>query len=93
MGGGGGGRVFNPVVDPVPGDFPETFGNGGIVTRPMLATIGDKGPEAVIPLSKLAGMLGSKTVNLFIEMDGRLLAQVIGAPLVDNIRLRTGVKM
>jgi hypothetical protein len=35
------------------------LGNGGIVTRPTLAMIGEKGPEAVIPLSgKNAGMAG-----------------------------------
>lgn len=50
---------FNP---PGPGNFPGvTIGtpnipmlaDGGIVTRPTLAVVGEAGPEAVIPLSKM----------------------------------------
>jgi hypothetical protein len=40
---------------------------GGIVTSAQLAVIGEKGPEAVIPLSKLGdlgGMGGGITVNV-----------------------------
>lgn len=37
---------------------------GGIATRPTIAEIGEgKGPEAVVPLSKLKGMLGNTTNN------------------------------
>ncbi|GAG83970.1 unnamed protein product, partial [marine sediment metagenome] len=38
---------------------------GGIVTRPMRALIGEAGPEAVIPLSK-AGLMGSREIHLHI---------------------------
>jgi len=40
--------------------------NGGIVTGPTLAMIGEKGPEAVIPLSRGggAGMGGGVTINV-----------------------------
>lgn len=38
---------------------------GGIVTRPTRALIGEAGPEAVIPLSK-AGLMGSKEIHLHI---------------------------
>jgi hypothetical protein len=37
---------------------------GGIVTSPTLAMIGEAGPEAVIPLSKMGGMGGGITVNV-----------------------------
>jgi succinyl-CoA synthetase beta subunit len=37
---------------------------GGIVTSPTLAMIGEAGPEAVIPLSKMGGMGGGVTVNV-----------------------------
>jgi SLT domain-containing protein len=37
--------------------------NGGIVTSPQLALIGEKGPEAVIPLDKM-GQMGNVTINV-----------------------------
>ena len=37
--------------------------NGGIVTSPTLALIGEAGPEAVVPLGKGGGM-GDVTINI-----------------------------
>jgi SLT domain-containing protein len=37
---------------------------GGIVTSPTFALIGEAGPEAVIPLSKMGSMGGGITVNV-----------------------------
>lgn len=37
---------------------------GGIVTGPTLAMIGEKGPEAVIPLNRATGM-GNVTINVY----------------------------
>jgi len=61
---------------------------GGIITKPTLAMIGERGPEAVVPLGK-----GMGTTNIYVELDGRVIARAIGQPLVDEIRLRTGVRM
>ncbi|MCP6727484.1 MAG: hypothetical protein KJI69_05750 [Patescibacteria group bacterium] len=36
---------------------------GGIVTRPTLAVIGERGPEAVIPLNQARGFGGNITIN------------------------------
>ncbi len=68
---------------------------GGIAMRPMLATIAENKPEAVIPLEKLSmiGGLGGRVVNIILELDGRILAKAIEIPLVDDIRLRTGLKI
>lgn len=38
--------------------------DGGIVTRPTLAVVGEAGPEAVIPLSRLGGLGGSFSVRV-----------------------------
>jgi SLT domain-containing protein len=39
--------------------------NGGIVTGPTLALIGEAGPEAVIPLDRMGGMGGNNvTINV-----------------------------
>jgi len=43
--------------------------NGGIVTSPQLALIGEKGPEAVIPLTgpNAGGGMGGNTVNINVN--------------------------
>jgi len=41
------------------------FGNGGIATSPMLAVVGDKGPEAIIPLNQLGS--NGRTTTIYIE--------------------------
>jgi len=104
----GGGAPTRPGRAPVPGapvygpPDPETgememigweeMQRGGIAMRPMLARIGEKAPEAVIPLDKLEGMIGGgRAVNIFVELDGRVIARAIGQPLVDLIRLKTGL--
>ena len=38
--------------------------NGGIVTSPTLALIGEAGPEAVVPLSKMGGMGNNVTIHV-----------------------------
>jgi hypothetical protein len=52
-----GGRGFS-----VP-EIPE-LADGGIVTGPTLAMIGERGPEAVIPLNRATGM-GNVTINVY----------------------------
>lgn len=50
----------------------QKFGDGGIVTRPTFAMIGEKGPEAVIPLDKagaLAGLGGGVNVKAYFYGD------------------------
>ena len=36
--------------------------------------------------------VGPTVANIYLEVDGRTLARVLGQPLVDEIRLRTGVR-
>lgn len=53
------GTVLGKTKDPIMNDgrmlaSPE-LAEGGITTKPTLATIGEAGPEAIIPLSKLQG--------------------------------------
>jgi hypothetical protein len=56
---------------------------GGIVTGPTLAMIGEAGPEAVIPLSKMGGMGGGITVNV---NGGLATSAEIGQAVVNAIR-------
>lgn len=45
---------------------------GGIVTRPTIALIGERGPEAVIPLNRSGGALGGQPVSVSI-LEGAVL--------------------
>jgi hypothetical protein len=47
-------------------DIPDIpmLANGGIVTSPTLAMIGERGPEAVVPLSKMGNMGGGIQVTV-----------------------------
>ncbi len=74
------------------------FQHGGIIPEPTLlyglksrrpyAIAGEAGPERVVPSGG-----GYQTANIIIQLDGRTLAQAIGQPLVDTIRVRTGVRI
>ena len=59
------------------------LGEGGIVSSPTLAMIGERGPEAVIPLSRGGGMGGNYTINV----NGGLASSAeIGQSVVNAIR-------
>jgi len=60
------------------------FADGGIVTGPTLAMVGEKGPEAIIPLSQLGSMGGGGvTVNV---TGGLATSAEIGQAVVNAIR-------
>jgi hypothetical protein len=79
------------------GEIPKVklprLAEGGIVTGPTVAMIGEAGPEAVIPLSK-SGVLGGPTINVtvtsadpnavvqalqqYVRLNNRLPANAIG---------------
>lgn len=85
------------IPDWVPGMGGQTWGvsipripmlaEGGIITRPTLAMVGEGGEsEAVIPLSKLSTMLGQQTskqpiVIQLVTPDSRVLSEM----LIDDI--------
>ena len=54
---------------------------GGIVTRPTLAMVGEAGPEAVVPLKKNGG-LGGITINI---NGGNFLSENVADELADSI--------
>lgn len=70
------------------------YQHGGPILGPTLlsslrtgrpyAVAGEAGPESVVP--------GGRTINLYIEIDGQVFASAIGVPLVEEIRLKTGVR-
>ena len=61
---------------------PSGVADGGIVTRPTLAMVGERGPEAVIPLNR-ANAMGGVTVNV---TGGLSTSAEIGQAVVNAIR-------
>jgi hypothetical protein len=60
---GGGNDGGNGGANPAGLDY-KAMATGGIVTSPTFALIGEAGPEAVIPLSKMGGMGGGMIINV-----------------------------
>jgi hypothetical protein len=54
----------NPDIDPLTGGRRVPLAEGGIVTRPTQALIGEAGAEAVIPLDKMGGFGTTVNVNV-----------------------------
>lgn len=79
-------RLYNKI--PLAPDLPEIpeLANGGIVTGPTVAMIGEAGPEPVIPLNRLGGM-GTVTVNVAGSViSERDLVETVRRGLVDSQR-------
>lgn len=78
---------FGPDIRINPPNIPDIpkLAQGGIVTRPTLAVIGEAGPEAVIPLRNQSAGTGSTinlTVNAGMGADGTAIGQAIVRELV-----------
>jgi len=67
--------------------------DGGIVSRATLAVIGEAGPEAVVPLSKLDRTMGGGIKVVQIPLDGKILAEVMFDRMGNVIRQRTGLRV
>lgn len=70
LGGGGGGGAGGVL-----GFVGSLFGiaahaEGGIVTRPHIGLVGEKGPEAIIPLDRMRSLGGGLTVNINNSVPG-----------------------
>ena len=52
--------------------FPQIpmLAEGGIVSSPTLAIIGEAGPEAVVPLDRMGSMTGGNPTNVTINVNG-----------------------
>jgi len=82
-----GGIIGKQLLGPL-GSIPG-FADGGIVTSPTLAMIGEAGPEAVVPLNgKNNGMGGNVTINV---SGGISSAADIGRSVVDALTQYTQV--
>lgn len=70
------------IPDKIPG-LPDSFtistpnipylADGGVVTRATLAVVGEAGPEAVIPLDRLAALTGGRGGAVHFHLDGTFI--------------------
>jgi hypothetical protein len=73
----------NKIISTFSGEIPK-MAEGGIVNRPTLALIGEAGPEAVVPLSKM-GAGGGGDVNINVN-GGRATSAEIGQTVLNALR-------
>jgi phage-related minor tail protein len=78
-----GGQSFGvPQIPSVP-----RLADGGIINKPTLAMIGEGGEsEAVIPLSKLAGLSGNNETHIYL--DGKEITRAVAPQMVDMLRAK-----
>ncbi len=82
------GSGIGGIISKIPG-----LAEGGIVTRPTLAMVGEGGePEAVIPLSKMGQMGGGVNITINGALDPEGVARQIRRILDDSQR-RTGASL
>jgi len=73
----------NKIISTFSGEIPK-MAEGGIVNRPTLALIGEAGPEAVVPLSKM-GAGGGSDVNINVN-GGLATSAEIGQTVLNALR-------
>ena len=67
------------------------FADGGVVTKPVMGLVGEAGPEAIIPLSKLDQFMGGGGAStVVIELDGRILSKSVFDNMSSVTRMRMG---
>jgi hypothetical protein len=76
------------------------FAEGGIITKPTLAMIGEAGEkEAVVPLSKAAQMgfggqnASGMMVHTQVVVNGRAIADAVGPAIVGRLQAGAGLKV
>ena len=82
-----GGKSFGIKIDKIP-----LLADGGIVTAPTLAMIGEGGEsEAVIPLSKLGDFANKQPINIYIG--NRLLGRYMVDEFGKELYLQSGLRV
>ena len=59
---------------------------GGISRGPTLTMFGEAGPEALIPLDRMEGMLGARTQVIQVYLDERMISESVVRGLPDVLR-------
>ena len=83
----GGQTIGTPNIPNIPMIPIPQLAEGGVVTSPTLAVIGERGPEAVIPLQQMRQQPINLTVTL--ELDGERLSDFVLQNVNDGLRTNT----
>jgi len=80
-----GGAIIGPdhIYLPPGLDFSGFMADGGIATRSTLVGVGEAGPEAIIPLSRLGAMSTGGDIYINVTVEGTVTSE---RDLVENIR-------
>ena len=90
-------RGVNVIIDgynaiPILPDLPNLpsvtlprLAEGGIVTRPTVAMIGEAGPEAVVPLNRANGGYGETIININVSVPPTADQNRVGQAVVDAL--------
>lgn len=62
------------------------FAEGGVVSSPTFAMLGERGREAVVPLDKASGFGGGQTITIYLDKD--VLMRHVSKELVPSLRMR-----
>jgi hypothetical protein len=80
-----GGKSWNANLKKIQEIVLPRLAEGGIVTRPTTALIGEAGAEAVIPLKKM-GMMGGVTVNVYGDVTGRDVVEYVKQAIMKEVK-------
>ncbi len=82
-----GGNSFGININRVAEIVLPKLAEGGVVTRPTTALIGEAGPEAIVPLNRMAGAgIGGLTINVYGDITGQDLIDRVGEELMKMIK-------
>jgi hypothetical protein len=92
---------FSLMPPSVPSLGVNWYDKGGVFNGPSVIGVGEKRPEFVgalddlryIMRDELASSGGTGSANIVVELDGYTIAKAIGQPLVDLIRVKTGMRI
>jgi phage-related protein len=66
--------------------------DGGIVRESGRVIVGEYGPEILdLPKGAKVTPLGNQEANIYVQLDGKTIAEAVGAPLAKTIRVKTGL--
>jgi hypothetical protein len=78
---------WGPFSMDLPANPIPTFAKGGIVTGPTLALVGERGPEAIVPLTRGPGMVaGGNTYYIAVTVPPVVDASQVGRSVVSAIQ-------
>lgn len=85
-----GGKSFGVNISKVSEISIPRLAEGGLITKPTTLLAGEAGPEAIIPLNRMAGAgIGGITINVYGDVTGEDLIERVGEELMKMLKRET----